>query len=83
MQHLKDISSLIAAASQNLKPVRFLNYQYLRTHVDFFKNGYIIKCIIEIKQWVWWAQSTESTSGHTLQSTNGMHPPVYISLQKL
>ena len=35
VQHLKDISSLFAAASQNLKPVWFLNYQNLRAHVDF------------------------------------------------
>ena len=32
----------------------------------FFKNGYIIKCVIEIKQWMWWVQSLESIGGYTL-----------------
>ena len=34
---------------------------------------YIIKCIIKIKQWVWWAQSPESMGGYTLLSTNDMN----------
>ena len=32
-------------------------------HLTDFKNGYIIKCIIEIKQGVWWAQSPENMGG--------------------
>ena len=47
MQHLKGISSLFAAASQNLKPVWFLPKS--KSTCRFLKNGYIIKCVIEIK----------------------------------
>ena len=80
MQHLKGISSLFAAASQNLKPVWFLPKS--KSTCRFLKNGYIIKCVIEIKQGVWWAQSPESMGGYTLQSTNDIIH-LYVSLQKL
>ena len=49
----------------------------------FLKNGYIIKCVIEIKQGMWWAQSPESMGGFTLQSTNDMHPPVHITAEAI
>ena len=32
----------------------------------------IIKCIIEIKQGVWWVQSPESMGGYNLYSTKGL-----------
>ena len=81
VQHLKGMRSLFAAASQNLKPVWFLLKS--KSTYRFFKNGYIIKCVIEIKQGVWCAQSPESMSGYTLQSTNDMHPPVRITSETI
>ena len=38
----------------------------------------IIKCVIEIKQWVWWVQSTESMGGYIyfIKYKNDIHPPV-------
>ena len=45
VQHLKGRSCLFAAASQNLKPVWFLNYQNVRVAkctFKIFKNGYNI-----------------------------------------
>ena len=58
--------------------VSIYSYFIKLTKIKQLKNGYIIKCIIEIKQWVWWAKSPESMGGYSyvIKHKNVMHPPV-------
>ena len=61
MQHLKGIRKLFICCSipePKASLIFELSNLRFRAHVHLmdFKNGYIIKCVIELKQWVQWVQ---------------------------
>ena len=64
MQYLKGIRKLFICCSiPEPKASLIFELSNLRW---IFKNGYIIKCVIKIKQWVQWVQSPDNMGGYTL-----------------